>query len=95
VTAEISEKQARSIKYQITIARLPLAKDIADFSFEGTPINPALVHDLRWSPSVGQFGDLDKLGPGCRQAANFSTSPPPYASSGVCPANALWGRLVL
>jgi DNA replication protein DnaC len=46
VTAEISEKQARSIKYQITIARLPLANDIADFSFEGTPINPALVHDL-------------------------------------------------
>jgi DNA replication protein DnaC len=46
VTAEISEKQARSIKYQITIAKLPLAKDIADFSFEGTPINPALVQDL-------------------------------------------------
>ena len=46
VTAEISEKQARSIKYQITIAKLPLAKDIADFSFDGTPINPALVQDL-------------------------------------------------
>ena len=26
--AEISEKQARSIKYQLTIAKLPLAKDI-------------------------------------------------------------------
>ena len=25
--AEISEKQARSIKYQLTIAKLPLAKD--------------------------------------------------------------------
>src|SRR3546814_11015723 len=39
LTAEISEKQARSIKYQITIAKLPPAKDIADFSFDGTPIN--------------------------------------------------------
>ena len=29
--AEIDEKLARSIKYQMTIARLPLAKDIADF----------------------------------------------------------------
>ena len=32
LTAEISEKQARSIKYQITIAKLPLAKDIDDFA---------------------------------------------------------------
>ena len=46
LTAEISEKQARSIKYQITIAKLPLAKDVADFAFEGTPINEGLVHDL-------------------------------------------------
>jgi len=44
--AEISEKQARSIKYQLTIAKLPLAKDLADFAFAGTPINETLVHDL-------------------------------------------------
>jgi len=46
LTAEISEKQARSIKYQITIAKLPLAKDIDDFNFGGTPINEILVRDL-------------------------------------------------
>jgi hypothetical protein len=39
--AEISEKQARSIKY--TIAKLPLAKDLNDFHFEGTPINDATI----------------------------------------------------
>jgi DNA replication protein DnaC len=44
--AEISEKQARLIRYQLTIAKLPLAKDLADFQFEGTPINQALVNDL-------------------------------------------------
>lgn len=44
--AEIAEKQARSIKYQLTIARLPLAKDVDDFEFEGTPINQDLVRDL-------------------------------------------------
>ena len=44
--AEISEKQARSIKYQLTIAKLPLAKDIDDFDFTGTPVNEALVRDL-------------------------------------------------
>jgi len=46
VSAEIAEKQARSVKYQVTIAKLPLAKDIADFAFDGTPINAALVRDL-------------------------------------------------
>ena len=46
LTAEIAEKQARSIKYQMTIARLPLAKDLGDFAFDGTPINATLVHNL-------------------------------------------------
>ena len=46
LSAEISEKQARSIKYQITIAKLPLAKDIDDFAFDDAPVNEALVHDL-------------------------------------------------
>jgi DNA replication protein DnaC len=44
--AEISEKQARSIKYQMTIARLPLAKEIDEFAFEETPVNETLVRDL-------------------------------------------------
>ena len=46
LAAEIAEKQARSIKYQMTTARLPLAKDLGDFTFDGTPINATLVHDL-------------------------------------------------
>jgi DNA replication protein DnaC len=46
LTAEITEKQARSIKYQISIAKLPLAKDLDDFTFGDTPINEVLVRDL-------------------------------------------------
>jgi hypothetical protein len=34
--SEIAEKQARSIRYQLSIAKLPLAKDIDDFE---SPIN--------------------------------------------------------
>ena len=44
--AEITEKQARSIKYQLTTAKLPLAKDIDDFDFAGTPVNEGLVREL-------------------------------------------------
>jgi DNA replication protein DnaC len=46
LSAEIAEKQARSIRYQLTIAKLPLAKDLDEFDFVGTPINEALVRDL-------------------------------------------------
>jgi DNA replication protein DnaC len=54
LNAEISEKQARSIKYQLTIAKLPLAKDLDDFEFDGTPINETLVHDLAGGGFIAQ-----------------------------------------
>jgi DNA replication protein DnaC len=54
LNAEISEKQARSIKYQLTIAKLPLAKDLDDFQFEGTPINQTLVNELAGGDFVAQ-----------------------------------------
>jgi DNA replication protein DnaC len=44
--SEIAEKQARSIRYQMTIAKLPLAKDLDQFNFGGTPINESLVKEL-------------------------------------------------
>src|SRR5512147_1369912 len=52
--AEIAEKQAQSIKYQLTISKLPLAKDIGDFRFNGTPINEALVHELATGTFLAQ-----------------------------------------
>ena len=53
LTAEISEKQARSIKYQMTIAKLPPAKELEEFDFEATGINETLVRDL----ATGDFLD--------------------------------------
>jgi len=52
--AEIAEKQARSIKYQLTIAKLPLAKDIVGFDFADGPINEALVRDLAAGGFIAQ-----------------------------------------
>ena len=49
--AEIAAKNARSINYQMTIAKLPLAKELAGLSFDGTPINGALIEQL----STGAF----------------------------------------
>src|SRR3546814_17947060 len=44
--SEIAEKQARSIRYQLSIAKLPLAQDIDDFDFADTPVNEPLVREL-------------------------------------------------
>ena len=53
LTAEISEKQARSIKYQMTIAKLPLAKELEEFDFETAEVNETLIRDL----ATGDFLD--------------------------------------
>lgn len=53
LNAEISEKQARSIKYQMTIAKLPLAKEIDEFDFEAADVNETLIRDL----ATGDFLD--------------------------------------
>src|SRR6201999_3608275 len=60
--AEISEKQARSIKYQLTIAKLPLAKDLDGFAFQDTPINESLVRDLAGGGFIAQQRNVVLIG---------------------------------
>ena len=62
LTAEITEKQARSIKYQLTIAKLPLAKDVDGFEFKGTPINENLVRDLAGGDFIAQQRNVVLVG---------------------------------
>jgi len=83
LAAEISEKQARSIKYQLTIAKLPLAKDLADFQFEGTPINETLVHDLAGGVHINDAhpGAL-RTGVDAEDAGHAARTRPPAARNG-------------
>jgi len=60
--AEIREKQARSIKYQLTIAKLPLAKDLDGFEFDGTPVNQTLVTDLASGNFIAQQRNIVLVG---------------------------------
>src|SRR5215469_14524809 len=62
LTAEIAEKQARSIKYQLTIARLPLAKEIDDFDFTGTPINETLISTLAGGAFIAELRNAVLIG---------------------------------
>ena len=62
LNAEISEKQARSIKYQTTIAKLPFAKEIEEFGFDDTPVNETLVRDLATGSFLDQQRNLVLIG---------------------------------
>ena len=44
--AEIAAKQARSINYQLGVAKLPLVKELADLSLKDTLINGELIAQL-------------------------------------------------
>ena len=44
--AEIADKTARSIKYQMASAKLPAAKELADFDFAASPVNEPLIQEL-------------------------------------------------
>jgi DNA replication protein DnaC len=60
--AEIDEKQARSIKYQMKVAKLPLAKDLEDFDFNTADINETLVRDLAAGGFIEQQRNVVLIG---------------------------------
>jgi len=62
LAAEINEKKARSVKYQITSAKLPFAREIEEFTFEGTPINETLVRDLTRGEFLSQQRNVVLIG---------------------------------
>jgi len=62
LSAELSEKQARSIKYQMTIAKLPFAKEIEEFDFAGSPVNETLARDLAGGAFLAQQRNLVLVG---------------------------------
>jgi len=52
--AELAEKTARSIRYQMSAARFPVMKSLAEFDFDAAPVNEALVR------SIHEGGFLDQ-----------------------------------
>ena len=62
LAAEVSEKQARSMRYQLTIAKLPFAKEIDEFAFADTAVNETLVRDLAGGGFLAQQRNLVLVG---------------------------------
>lgn len=85
--SEIAEKQARSIRYQMTVAKLPLAKDIEEFDFTGTPINEGLVRS--WPPAASsRTSAMSSSSAALAPARPTSPLPLPVRSFAMAPAAA-------
>jgi DNA replication protein DnaC len=52
--AEIAEKQARPVRARIAAAHLPLARELGQFDFTGTPVNAALVQERASGGTLAQ-----------------------------------------
>jgi DNA replication protein DnaC len=60
--AEINEKQARSLKYQLSVAKLPLIKELDSFEFKGTPVNEQLIRELARGSFIAQQRNVVFIG---------------------------------
>ncbi len=88
LASEIAEKHARSIRYQVGAAKLPLAKELANFDFTGSPINEGLVRELAVGTFLSQqrnmvlVGGTGGVGQGSdREAGGKPTEGPARATS--------------
>jgi hypothetical protein len=80
LAAELSEKQARSIKYQITVAKLPLAKEIEDLqrrrsTRRSSAISPAVASCCSSATSHSSAA------PGPARRTSRSASPAPASAA--------------
>ena len=62
LTADIREKQARSVKYKTTIAKLPLAKELEEFDFEAAEVNETQIPDLANGDCLDHHRNLVLIG---------------------------------
>ena len=86
--SEIAEKQARSMRYQLTVAKLPLAKDIEEFDFTGTPINEGGWFGSWPMAASSRTSAMSSSSAALAPARPTSPSPLPVRSSATAPAAA-------
>ena len=60
--AAAAHRQAASIRYRITAAKLPAMKDLARFTFDGSPINEGLVRALHGGSFLADHRNIVLVG---------------------------------
>ena len=78
---QVADKQARSIKYQMTSAKLPTAKELADFDFATSPVNEPLIQELATGGFLEGKRNIVLVGGTGAPARPISPSPSPAPAS--------------
>lgn len=60
--AEDAERNARSIRYQMTAARFPVYRDLDSFEFSESPVNEQVVRHLYEGSFMGEFRNIVLVG---------------------------------
>lgn len=60
--AEIADRQARSLRYQLTTAKFPIHRDLIDFQWEETPLSQSTIEPLASAGFMEQAHNLILVG---------------------------------
>lgn len=60
--AEIADRQARSLRYQLTTAKFPIHRDFVDFQWDETPLSQSTIEQLATAGFMEQAHNLILVG---------------------------------
>lgn len=60
--AELAERKARSIKYQMGLAKFPVIKDLDRFDFDSSPVDEVQIHSLMEGRFLAEHGNIILVG---------------------------------
>ena len=62
INAEITDRQARSLKYQLKVARFPIHRDLVNFKWDETPLSQARIEQLATAKFMDDAHNLILVG---------------------------------
>ena len=60
--AELTERKAKSIKYQMGLAKFPVIKDLDRFDFDSSPVDEVQIHSLMEGRFLAEHGNIILVG---------------------------------
>lgn len=60
--AELAERKAKSIKYQMGLAKFPVVKDLDRFDFDSSPVDEVQIHSLMEGRFLAEHGNIILVG---------------------------------
>lgn len=62
IQAEVTDRQARSLRYQLNTAKFPIHRDLVDFQWEDTPLSRTVIEQLATASFMEQAHNLILVG---------------------------------